>query len=83
MSTKIIILFDRIIPNLIYGNLYIIQNSSQEKNNAIASKILSIIMLILIMEVEYLKLRNRSSISQRLNELEKRLNVTLSSWKVC
>lgn len=79
MSTKIIILFDRIIPNLIYGNLYIIQNSSQEKNNAIASKILSIIMLILIMEVEYLKLRNRSSISQRLNELEKRLNVTLSS----
>lgn len=83
MSTKIIILFDRIIPNLIYGNLYIIQNSSQEKNNAIASKILSIIMLILKMEVEYLKLRNRSSISQRLNELEKRLNVTLSSWKVC
>lgn len=79
MSTKIIILFDRIIPNLIYGNLYIIQNSSQEKNNAIASKILSIIMLILKMEVEYLKLRNRSSISQRLNELEKRLNVTLSS----
>lgn len=83
MSTKIIILFDRIIPNLIYGNLYIIQNSSQEKNNAIASKILSIIMLILKMEVEYLKLRNRSSISQRLNELEKRLNVILSSWKVC
>lgn len=30
-STKISMLFDRVIPNLIYSTLYIIQNPSHEK----------------------------------------------------